>query len=83
MQTIRLLQDWVVRDLGLDKVVLEVDAVNQRAISLYQRLGFVQVREIWKPEEHPALVAYYSRHEVPPGFRWEGQHLEVLSWVME
>lgn len=82
-EALRLFLSWSGQELGLDKIVLEVDQINRGAIRLYEHVGFVKVRKYWKEEEHTALKEYFSKNEAPPEFRKKGRHLEVLSWVME
>lgn len=38
----RLVRDWAFGPLGLRRLALDVDATNQRARRVYERVGFVQ-----------------------------------------
>lgn len=82
-ETLRLVLPWASRHLGLERIRLEVDDVNQRAICLYQRLGFRQRDSFWKREDCSTLKAHILQNGLRPGFRWQGRHLEVLTWMME
>jgi RimJ/RimL family protein N-acetyltransferase len=82
-EALRMVLPWCRGILNAHKVVLEVDQVNERAYRLYRRLGFTKVGEAWKEEDHPELIAHFRRNGTIPGFRWNNQRLEVLSWVME
>ncbi|RJP72881.1 MAG: N-acetyltransferase [Candidatus Zixiibacteriota bacterium] len=82
-ETMELVMDWAVHALDLRRLVLDVDAVNRRAIRLYEQVGFRKVTEMWKAEDTPALVTQFRGRTPSPGFRWKKSQLQVLTWVME
>jgi RimJ/RimL family protein N-acetyltransferase len=82
-EAMRLVLEWAEHSVGLNKVLLEVDQVNLRAIRLYQRLGFVKLTEFWKAEDNPILRRHIQQTGVTPGIRITRNRLEVFSWVMQ
>lgn len=82
-ETLNLVLPWAFTSLGLRRIKLEADDLNQRAICLYQHFGFHKVSSSWKKAENPALETQTNHHDLPAGLSWNGNHLEVLSWVME
>jgi len=78
-----LLLPWARVPLNLRRIILEVDAVNERAIRLYQCFGFSRLATSWKRDDNPLLKAHLIRSGPLPGLRWRCDQLEVLSWTME
>ena len=82
-QVLELILPWATRVLKLRRILLEVDAVNSRALRLYRRFGFRPVSQTWKREDNPALREYVSRCGPAYGIRYQHRRLELLSWRME
>lgn len=80
---LHLILPWASNSLGIRRIVLEVDDLNQRAIRLYQNFDFHKVSSSWKKAEKLVLETQINQHDLPAGLRWNVNHLEVLSWVME
>jgi RimJ/RimL family protein N-acetyltransferase len=82
-EALTLVLSWAVNIIGLHKVILEVDQVNTRAIRLYEQLGFVKIKELWKVEDNPILRRHVQQTGITPGLRLTRNRLEVYSWVMQ
>jgi RimJ/RimL family protein N-acetyltransferase len=82
-EALKLVLPWAVGVLNLDRIVLEVDAVNSCAVKLYQRRGFHHVGESWYREVNPKLKRYLDQHGPLDGVRILKKQVELLSWKME
>lgn len=82
-QALGLILPWAARTLKLKRILLEVDAINTRALRLYRRFGFRLVSQTWKREDNPALREFVSRGGPAYGIRFRRSRLELLSWRME
>lgn len=81
-ETLTLVLPWAYETLGLQRIILEVDEMNPRAVRLYQQLDFVITESRWKPEEDARLIEYIKSGGCPFGFRWNNGQLEIHRWVM-
>lgn len=81
--TLRIIFPWASGILNLKRIILEVDAINARAIRLYQRFGFRTIKETWYKEENPALKEHIVGGCSLPGVRCRRNQIELLSWRME
>lgn len=82
-EVMRLVLPWAVDVLGIERIVLDVDAINTCAIRLYQRFRFRKVTEYWYKETNPELKAYLGRRGSLDGVRCLHNRLEILSWKMD
>lgn len=82
-EVMRLVLPWVIDVLKVDRMVLDVDAVNECAVRLYQRLGFHKVSETWCKETNSELKAYIDRRGPLKGVRCINNRTEILTWTME
>jgi RimJ/RimL family protein N-acetyltransferase len=82
-ETLKLILDWAREVLKVQRVELEVDALNLRAIKLYENFGFRKVGEFWRKDDHPALFAYCESSNRHPHIRRRKNRIELLSWKME
>ncbi len=82
-EALRLFLPWAVNTLALNRIVLDVDVVNRRALRLYQRFGFRMVGETWRTEKNSALMERIRHGITIPGIRCRRNRLELLSWRME
>lgn len=82
-ETLTLVLPWAARRLDLQRIVLHVDAINARAIHLYDKFGFCKVEEIWLREDSLTLRAHLKKTGLSAAYRWKNRHLEVLNWIME
>lgn len=82
-EALQMVIPWAVMNLKLRRIVLEVDAINSRAISLYQRFGFRKVGQTWHREENPKLKEFVERNRAASGVRCCKNRVELLSWRME
>jgi RimJ/RimL family protein N-acetyltransferase len=82
-ETLSLVLPWAVESLSLERIVLEVNELNLRAIKLYKHFGFRKIAEKWCREENPALYDNYEFYASSSGIRIRKNHLELLTWTME
>ncbi len=82
-ETLELVLGWACEVLKVRRVVLEVDALNQRAVKLYRSFGFRKTGEFWRRDDHPALSAYCDAVQQPEHIRRRKNRIELLSWKME
>ncbi len=82
-EALTLLLPYLCTNLNLKHILLEVDAVNQRALRLYQLLGFQQVDIFWKKEENRQMKACLPKNGEMHGYRWRGRYLEISTLVMK
>ncbi|TKJ40476.1 hypothetical protein CEE37_09185 [candidate division LCP-89 bacterium B3_LCP] len=81
-RTLKMVLPWAAHTLDLNEIMLEVDFVNAKAISLYNRLGFEKVAQFWQVEDNLKLEALLMSRGSIDGTRYLKNHLELLTWVM-
>jgi RimJ/RimL family protein N-acetyltransferase len=82
-EVMKLLLPWSVSALNVNRIILEVDLINQRAIRLYEKFGFLKISDFWKKESNPSLLERKEIYKGLPGVRLHNRHLELLTWIME
>jgi RimJ/RimL family protein N-acetyltransferase len=81
-ETLKLVLPWICRTLYVERILLEVDAVNTRAIKLYQKLGFEKYGQSWYSDFNPLLHAFAKQLNRTDVIRCRGQKVQLLSWIM-
>ncbi len=74
---------WAVKTLNLKRIILEVDAVNQRAVELYRSFGFYVIKERWQKEDNPVLTEIMEKNNISRYIRKRKNQIEILARRME
>ena len=82
-EALELILPWAIETLNVDRIVLDVDEINQRALRLYRRLGFKVSALFWKTEDDPRIADYSNQLGLEHAWRRRYGHLEILAWRME
>ena len=78
--------DWYFDEGGFSVMALDVSASNQRAVRLYQKLGFRHVMDLYQPVGDEAVVAFLDdpRYaDLRAYFRRQDGKTEALFYEME
>ncbi|MBU1652987.1 GNAT family N-acetyltransferase, partial [bacterium] len=81
-EALELTLPWACVTLNLNRIVLEVDVVNTRAIHLYQQMGFTKTSEFWYIEQNEVLCEHFRRSDDSAGIKSHSDKIELLSWKM-
>ncbi len=82
-EALELILPWAIESLNLNRIVLDVDEINQRALRLYRHLGFKVFGLLWKKEDDPRIADYSKRIGLEHACRQRHGHLEIITWRME
>ena len=82
-EALELILPCAIESLNLDRIVLDVDEINQRALRLYRSLGFKVFGLLWKKEDDPRIADYSKQLSLEHACRQRHGHLEILAWRME
>ncbi len=82
-ETLSLVLPWSATSLGLERIVLEVDEINTRAVRLYENFGFKKITEYWCKEDNPVLLDNFNLYDSSPAIRKRRNRIELLTWKME
>ncbi|HEX7344945.1 MAG TPA: GNAT family N-acetyltransferase [bacterium] len=82
-EALELILPWAIESLNLNRIVLDVDEINQRALRLYRRLGFKVSALFWKKEDDSRIADYSKQIGLKHACRQRHGHLEILAWRME
>lgn len=82
-KALNLVLPWALQTLNVSRIILHVDALNIRAIRLYERVGFRKIQESWYRDSSTSMKKHIELNGPVNGVRCRNNKIEILSWKME